>query len=140
MSSYVENQLHLLEALKKASPKLRRAIITNAEAELIEAISEICYNYINGNVECDTVHYDDLKKHKACLRLLAKSESSPDEASEHVKASPEYERAIAGKREILLQQGDGFWVSLLAPLVSELASHFISKFVKKSSSEEGVKK
>lgn len=131
MSPYVESQLHVLEVLKNASPKLRTAIIKNVEPEVIEAISEICHNYVKGNVKCEDVHYNELQKHQDCLRLLAASSGT----SADVKDSPDYDKEIVGKRGVLLQQGEGFWLALLAPLISELASHFISKFVKKPSEE-----
>lgn len=71
MSSCVEGELKFLEILTKATPKLRKEILKNCEPSLIEAISEVCYNYLRGNINCGKKQYCELKKHQKCIKNLA---------------------------------------------------------------------
>lgn len=116
MSFNVERHLRLLDVIKNSNPKLRNAIIACAEPELINAISEICYNFLRGNIICTKKQFDVLKKHKNCIRKLAKCGAG--------------ENTIT-RRKILLQKGSGFWISLLTPVISELTAYFMSRALKK---------
>lgn len=122
MTSNVERQLQVLRVLKEASPKLRKALLLHCEPELIRAISEICYNYLRGNIKCTEKQFSILRKHKNCIRKL----------SECAKAgSKKDKKNLTASRKILLQKGDGFWFPLLVPLVTELSTYFISKALQK---------
>lgn len=130
MSSYVERNLHVLETLKQAKPELRSAIISNSDPEVIEAISEICHNYVAGNVECDSQHFNDLTKHKTAIRTLARTKKRGSAKSAGVlKTDEEYAQEIQKKKDILMQKGDGFWDAVLLPLMNDLAAHFLDKIV-----------
>jgi hypothetical protein len=120
----------VLETLKQASPQLRKAIISNSDAEVIEAISEICHNYVAGNVECDSQHFNDLAKHKKTIRTLAKMRKRGSVKSAGVKKTDEeYAEEIQKKKDILLLKGEGFWSSVLAPLMQDLAAHFLDNII-----------
>lgn len=120
MAFCVERHLQLLEVLKKADPKLRKAILKNADSGAIDAIGEICFNYINGNIVCSKQQYGELAKHKNDIRKLV--------AQCQKKKGKNCSKKI--ERKILLQKGDGFWLALLSPVVSELAGYLIQKALK----------
>jgi hypothetical protein len=40
---------HLLQALKSASPRLRKAIVENSDKDLVLGIAELAPNVLNGN-------------------------------------------------------------------------------------------
>lgn len=114
MKFTVESQLALLQVLKDAKPNLRKAIIQNADPDLIHAISEICHNYACGNIKCSKLHLEKLKKYKTSVRRLASVQ----------------EKSVAKKRKVLLQSGNGFVGILLKPIISELVSYFASNLLK----------
>lgn len=116
MSSELQRNLPLLEILRNCNPKLRKAIIAHANPELINTICEICLNFLNGNVECTKHQHKELKQHKGCMQKLVKR-------CKNVKTP----RSKKLERQILLQKGEGFWFSLLTPVVTELSSFIISK-------------
>lgn len=51
MSFKLESQLSLLEILRDCKPRMRKAILTNADSNLINAIAEICHNCLCGNIK-----------------------------------------------------------------------------------------
>lgn len=113
MTFTVESQIALLEVLKNASPKLQRAILKNSDSKLIDALSEICFNYLKGNVKSTDTHFKKLKKYKTTIRKLGGSCNKK-----------------VCKRKVLLQSGSGFFGLLLAPLVTELAGYVTRKFLR----------
>jgi len=62
---------HTLHVLKTAHPKLRKAIITNCNKELVNSISECILNVLNGNVRLSGCSTRKLRKYKALLRKVA---------------------------------------------------------------------
>lgn len=66
MSFNVERHIRLLDVIKNSNPKLRNAIIECAEPELINAISEICYNFLWGNITCTKKRYGQRSYLIAC--------------------------------------------------------------------------
>ena len=130
MSSCVEGELKFLEILTKATPKLRKEILKNCESSLIEAISEVCYNYLRGNINCEKKQYSELKKHHNCIKKLAR-EYKGKKKSENHKLNTAYYKDISRKKKLLYQKGNGFWFALLGPLVAELSSYFINKAAQK---------
>lgn len=113
MTFCVDSQLNLLRVLADATPKLQKEIIKSADPCLIEAIAEICHNYVCGNIKCNEGHFKKLKKYKKNLRKLSSNTSKREE-----------------KRKILLQSGKGFVGFLIAPIISELVSFLIKKSLK----------
>ena len=71
----IKLNLHTLQALKNASPKLRKAILKNADRELILSIVECALNVLNGNCKLSNCNKLKLKKFKTILRLLCKKSS-----------------------------------------------------------------
>ena len=109
----MESHLALLQVLQDASPRLQKAIIANIDKKTIEAIAEVCHNYLCGNIKCTKHHFEKLKKHQVKVRKLAGSKEKTEE-----------------KRQILLQSGNGFLGLLLTPIISELASYLANKVLK----------
>jgi hypothetical protein len=62
---------HALHVLKTARPKLRKAIISNINRDLVHSISECTFNVLNGNIRLRDSIKCKLKKHKSNLRSLA---------------------------------------------------------------------
>ena len=100
MSAVVKRALPLLKVLVDATPKLKKAIIKHAPADLVTAISEIVLNLIKGVIKL-TAH---LSRYKKELLALAKKKVS-----------------LGKKRKILVQKGGGV-VSILVPLALSLLS------------------
>ena len=46
----VKENFHTLQVLKHARPKLRNAIISNCDRDLVNCVSECVLNVLNGNV------------------------------------------------------------------------------------------
>jgi hypothetical protein len=59
-----EIELSSPPVLKTVHPKLRKAIISNCDKELVNCISECVLNVMNGNLSCNT---RKLRKHKVAL-------------------------------------------------------------------------
>jgi len=60
----VKTNYHTLHVLKTADPKLRKAIISNCNKEVVHCISECILNVLNGNIKltgCDTRKLQKLK-------------------------------------------------------------------------------
>jgi len=89
-----------LYALKDATPKLRRAIIENAENSLINTINEIAYNTLHKNNPINSKTKKYLKLYKREMRCLA---------------CPK--RSLSSKRTLLIQRG-GFLPVLIGSVLS----------------------
>ena len=92
-----------LKFLSKCKPSISKAIIKNADRDLIHCMCEVAINELNGNVPLTRSQKARLCKHKSALRTLVK------------KKTP-----LKNKKS-LLQRG-GFIGALLAPLIGGLAS------------------
>ena len=66
----VKLDYHVLHVLKTADPKLRKAIISNYNKELVNSISECILNVWNGNVNLSGYNTRKLLKHKDTLRKV----------------------------------------------------------------------
>jgi len=100
----VKTNYHTLQDLKTADPKLRKAIISKCNKELVHCISECILNVLNGNIkltDCDT---RKLQKHKAALRKVSDM---------HVP--------LSAKKKLIVQRG-GFLLPLLSAILPTLAS------------------
>lgn len=97
----------MLYVLRKAKPKLRNAIIKNADGELIKTICEIALNTLNGNNKVSYKTKSDLKRFKREIRCLA---------------CPK--RTLSSKRKVILQRG-GF----LPTLISTILAGIIGKLI-----------
>lgn len=122
MSSEVEAQLRQLSFFSEASLPLKKAILKKCEKQFIDAIAEICGNYLLGNINCGKKQFRELGAHKKCIRKIFNIT--------RLAAKRERKTKSDSRRKILLQKGEGFWLAFL-PVVSELATYFISKALEK---------
>lgn len=86
---------HILYALYKADPKLRKAIIKHSKDNLIKALAEISLNTLKGNIQHTPYIFKKLRTYKKKLRAMACPQQS-----------------IKAKRKILVQTG-GFLPTLI---------------------------
>ena len=110
MSDLVKRHIVCIQALNRIkSNKLKRAIIANADADLLGALAECAYNILKKNIPLSELQRRCLSKYRTKLRELAQRQTS-----------------AARRRRILLQQqvGEGqiggFLSAFLAPLASSV--------------------
>jgi len=100
----VKTNYHTLKVLKTADPKMRKAIISKCNKELVNFISECVLNVLNGHIKltgCDT---RKLQKYKAALRKVTN------------RRVP-----LASKKKLIVQRG-GFLLLLLIAILPTLAT------------------
>ena len=86
----------LQSILKEASQKKRQEMLTHANADQINAISEMVLNLLKKRVPIKPKTFDKLKRHKTVLREVGRRRNS-----------------LKRRREYLLKQtGQGFWSGL----------------------------
>jgi len=90
--------------LKNAKPKLRKAILSNCNKELINTISECVLNVLRGNVKLTDCQKRRLHKFRDQLRSVAGRRVS-----------------LAAKKRIINQSG-GFLVPFLSAILPTVAS------------------
>ena len=100
----MRSNFHALHVLKAATPKLRKAIVSNCDRELVLSICECVLNVLNGNVRFSECVARKLRKHRAVLRKVAD------------KRVP-----LSGKKKLIVQRG-GFLLPLLGAVLPTLAS------------------
>lgn len=91
---------HLLYVLKRASSKLRKAIISNSDDDLVKSLIEIVLNTLQGNHRLTQKQLNLLKKYKNVLRKISCSK-----------------RTIKSTRKVLIQNG-GFLPILISSLLA----------------------
>lgn len=106
----------MLQVLKNSSPCLRQAILKKANPALIDTISEISKNILNGNVPLKPKTKSSLRKYKEILRKL--SSQHPNKLS------------CKKRRQLLCRknQTGGFLPLLLEPVIAGLVTALISKY------------
>lgn len=97
----------MLYILKDCKPKLRKALVENADNGLITTINEIILNTLNGNNPIDKKTKLKLKKYKKPMRCLICPKKS-----------------LASKRKLLIQKG-GFLPTLISSLLAGLIGKLI---------------
>jgi hypothetical protein len=103
MSQLIKRNFDVLRVLKRASPKLRKAILTNSEKDLILALCEIISNVLSGTVKLSSKQKHNLTNHKNSLRRVIDK------------------RVGIKEKRHLLQKG-GFLTTLLPPALTLLAT------------------
>ena len=110
ISDLVKRHMLCIQALNRyKSTKLRRAIIANADADLLCALADCAYNILKNNIPLSDLQRQRLSKYRTKLRELSQ------------RRTP-----AAGRRRILLQrqvgegQSGGFLSAFLAPLASSV--------------------
>ena len=68
---------HALHVLKAATPKLRKAIVSNCDRELVHSICECGLNELNGNVRLSDCVALKLRKHRTVLRKGGRQATPP---------------------------------------------------------------
>lgn len=99
----------LLEVLKLAKPKLRKAILHHSEKALILSLCEICENLLLGNIPLSPTQKNQLKRYRTHFRRLAQRGEGW-----HVK------------KKYLTQTGGAFLPLLLSAVASVLPMLFRS--------------
>src|SRR5215471_19268112 len=100
----IRSHYSTLELLNKATPKLRKAIVSKCCPDLVKCISEVALNVLRGNIELSDLSVKELRKHKASIRKIA---------SRHVSL---------GKKKKIINQKGGFLLPLLAAVLPTLAT------------------
>lgn len=67
----IKAHYHTIYVLKKGKPKLRKAIISNCNQDLVYGISTCILTFLSGNIPLSGRIKRKLKKHRAVLRQLA---------------------------------------------------------------------
>ena len=101
----------ILRILAKAKPSVVRAIIKDADTDLIYLLSECAVNILKGNVKLTKINKAKLRKHSGKLRKLASKKIN------------------LNKRREIIQKGSGFISSMVLPNLHKLPG--IIKKVKK---------
>lgn len=96
--------------LKNAKPKLRNAIVKNADDDLIKTLHEIAHNTLHKNNPINVKQKKILKRYKTPIRSLA---------------CPK--RSLSQKRKLIIQSG-GFLPALLGTVLSGLIGSIIDKW------------
>jgi hypothetical protein len=104
MSKRIKENSHALNVIRTATPKLRKAILSACNNDLINSISECCLNVLKGNVTLTPCLKSKLKEHKMALRQVA---------DRHVKQ--------ANKKRLILQKA-GFLLPLLTAMLPTLVT------------------
>jgi len=100
----VKSNYHALHVLKTDEPRLRKALITNCNKQLVNCISEYVLNVLNGNIKLSGCNTRKLIKYKSALRKVA---------DRHV--------SLSGKKRLIVQRG-GFLLPLLSAILHTIAS------------------
>ena len=103
-----EIELSLPHVLWTAEPKLRKAIISNCNKELVNSISECILNVLNGNVKLTSCNTRKLRKHRVTLRKVIDKRV-----------------LLSTKKKLVVQRG-GFLLPLLSAVLPAIASLVVS--------------
>ena len=98
----------LQRLLYKAKPKVRKAILANADPSVIRSICECCYNVLKGNVPMSKSQKARLRRYKNTLRFMV-----------------DRSRGLQQKKKRIVVQQGGFLPALLAPIIGGVLSSLI---------------
>ena len=110
MTSRLERQAPLLQALAEGHPHVCKAILRGADNDLIKCLSECAVNILKGGVAFDREQKTKLIKHKEKIRKLATKKIS-----------------LKNKHKII--QTGGFAAALLAPLLKPIIAPLAGKLI-----------
>jgi hypothetical protein len=91
----IRSDYHKLHALNEARPKLRQAVISNCDKDVVHSVSECALNVLRGNVKLSDCTKRKLRKLKHQLRAVVDKRLS-----------------ITSKKKLIIQRG-GFLVPLM---------------------------
>lgn len=109
MSQCVKNNLDLLRALSKMTPKRRKKFLNLADKDLVQSLCECALNILKGNVQLKPCQKNSLRRHRHFLRKLVSSKGC-------------WKR----KRKYIVQKGSGILPALLAPIIGSIISHLVN--------------
>ncbi len=111
----INDQQDLLKALGHCKLKIRKAILNNADKDLVDAICQCVFNLLQGNLDLTQAQKTELNKYRHTLRKLVQKSS------------------LKTKKKILSQHG-GFLQYLIPAAISGI-SQIISSLVENKSSD-----
>ena len=100
----MRSNIHDLHVFKTATLKLRKAIVSNCDRELVHSICECVLNVLNGKVRLSDCVARKLRKHRTVLRKVADKRVH-----------------LLGKKKLIVQRG-GFLLPLLSAVLPALAT------------------
>jgi hypothetical protein len=98
-----KSNYHHLQILKKAKPRLRKAINNNSDSELFKTTNECVLNVLRCNVALTTCQKEKLQKFKFPLRSLADKRVT-----------------LSSKKRLIIQRG-GYIIPLLSAILPTIA-------------------
>lgn len=106
---HLEKHRFMFEVLKESKPKLRKAILQNADDELVCILAEIIVNLMEGHVNISTKQKQKLAPYKNIFRSIVK------QCSHHPNKTK--------LRKNVVQSGGAlpFLIPLLLPLIAKAA-------------------
>ena len=106
MSELVKRHILCIQTLNRyKSTKLRRAIITNADADILCALAECAYNILKTNIPLTELQRRRLSKYRKKLRELSQR-----------RAPAARRRRFLMQKQVKEGQSGGFLTAFLAPL------------------------
>ena len=110
MSALVKRNIICIQALNRIkNNKLKRAIIENADADLLCALAECAYNILKQNISLSALQRRRLSKYRKKLSELV-----------HSRTSAGRRRRLLLQRQVGEGQSGGFLSAFLAPLASSV--------------------
>ena len=109
----IKRQTNMLELISRSKVKLRKAILTNADKDLVEAICHLVFNLLKGNIHLSEKEKQKLSNYRKTLRNLVKKSSFKE------------------KKKILVQKG-GFLEYLIPAAIGGISS-IISSIISSNS-------
>jgi len=100
----IRSTYHTLHVLKKADPKLRKAIIANWNQETLKSICECALNDLRGNIPLRTCGKRKLRIYKNSLRKVA-------------------DKSVSLSAKLVISQRGGFLLPLLFAILPTLAGN-----------------
>lgn len=97
--SRLKKNLHTLHTIADSKPKLRKALVANADNDLIFCLADCIYNVLQSNVPMTRAQLSKLYKYRHYLRKVA------------------HKRTTMKEKRKVLQQNGGFLPLLLTPLL-----------------------
>lgn len=112
----VENQTDMLKVLAHCKIKIRKAILKNADKELVDAICQCVFNMLQGNVQLTKAQKNSLSQYRHVMRKLVQK------------------GGLKSKKQLLVQKG-GFLQFLIPAAISGIAT-IIGSLISKPSNPE----
>ena len=100
----IKSKFYKLHTLKDAQPKLRKAIISNYDKDLVNSVCECALNLLHDNVKLSDCTRRKLRKYRRQLRTFVDR------------------RLPLARKKMLIIQRRGFLVPLLTAVLPTLAS------------------